>query len=334
MYSRDECIVAVSDFYDFVGKMFMDVQSSIIYPPSDGWPNMTPEVMGCLGKNEEVISLLRHLPYLEDKPYSERPDCLPNECRPLGWKTTVDNLKDGEEDNEGVLFQTEGQVHRFGDRIPKHCVGLMDVVTESGDGIQNVMLLDVENGLVYWMDCPKHVLEACEPKPSSSVSPLVGEAEAEKGDKADVTGRGDEDESDDKVSDNETETGETETPPTSNDDNDENEEEESEKDEEEEESVSSDYCGVKWGPCWPVRDFFAMLKNHFVKLNWIPYSPRAIIDIWTDETSSGLVIPEGLPQLLQSVYRKHGWPDLEVYKKEECLAELKQVLHEKYPDFH
>ena len=76
-----------------------------------------------------------------------------------------------------------------------------------------------------------------------------------------------------------------------------------------------------------------MLKNNFVKLNYIPYNHRAIIDIWTEEIPGGQEISEGLLQLLQSVYRKNGWPDLEVYDKGKCLAGLKQVLHKEYPHF-
>ena len=121
-------------------------------------------------------------------------------------------------------------------------------------------------------------------------------------------------ESDNEESDSETETGGNGTPPTS-DDNNEDEEDESEEEEDEEESDGSDWGGVKWGPCWLVPDFFAMLKNQFTRLNYIPYSHRYVIDIWINETQSGLRIPKGLSQSLQSVYGKHGWPDLKRYKK-------------------
>jgi hypothetical protein len=347
MYSRNECVAAVRDFYAFLGQMFMDVESSIIHPPPGGWPNMTSEVMACLGKDDEVIALLRQLPYPEDRPYSDRPDCLPNDAQFQDWKTSADRLRTGKYDKDDILYVTEGDVHRFGNRIPKHCVGLLDVVTERGDGIENVMLLDVTDGLVYWMDCPKHILEVCEPLPVDPNEALVVQDPNEVQVVQDPnqalmvqdpnealvvqdTAPGEGDQSDDEASDRE-------TPPTSDDDDDEAEDDESDEEEEEEEegdSDSSDYGDIKWGPCWPVRDFFTMLKNHFVKLNYIPYNHRAIIDIWTDETPGGLRIPESLPHRLQSVYRTHGWPDLRVYKKEECLAELRQVLNNEFPNFY
>lgn len=89
---------------------------------------------------------------------------MPNEFRFHDWKSTADNLKDGKCDKDAALFETEGEVHLFGDRIPKHCLGLVNVLG-SEKGFENVMLLDIEDGLVYWMDCPRHILETCEPKP-------------------------------------------------------------------------------------------------------------------------------------------------------------------------
>ena len=80
IYSRNECIAAICDFYSFSGKMFLDVFSSIINPAPGGWPNMAPEAMDCLGKSTEVMNSLRHLPFPDDQPYTARPHCLPG-CR-------------------------------------------------------------------------------------------------------------------------------------------------------------------------------------------------------------------------------------------------------------
>ena len=162
---------------------------------------MPSEVMDCLGKDNEVISLLRHLPYPEDRPCSERPDCLSNRFRFYDWKTTADKLKDEEYAEESVLFVTEGDVHQFGMRNPKHCVGLMDAITEREEAIENVMLLDVEDGRVYWMDCPKHVLDACEPK---TLYHVYDKGEAVGDEKVNNTDPREEGESDDELSDDET----------------------------------------------------------------------------------------------------------------------------------
>lgn len=320
-YSRDECIAAIKDFYAFLGKMYLDLSSFVIYPPADGWPNMTPEVMGCLGKDREIISLLRHLPYPEDRPFSDHPDCSVPAYRLYDWKTSVDKLMNRETKAKEVLWDVEGRPRQFGKRIPKNFVGLVNAFHG-----ENVVLLDVKEGLVYWMDCPKSVLEASEPQPSRLVYPLESEVEVRDGSKAEEGN-----------SDSEIEQGDQETPPTSDDEGGEEEDDESEDDnddEDDDEDSEDEYTGIEWGPCWPVHHFFAMLKNHYLKLNFIPYDFRTVIDIWTEETPSGRPIPKGIPQLLQSIYHRNGWPDLEKFNKEACLAELKKELAEKYPDIN
>jgi hypothetical protein len=37
--------------------------------------------------------------------------------------------------------------------------------------------------------------------------------------------------------------------------------------------------------------------------------------------------------MLQGIYWEHGWPNLENYRKEECIQAVKQALAEQYPDF-
>ena len=303
----------------------MDVQSSIIYPPSSGWPNMTPEVMACLGKDDEVIALLRQLPYPEDRPYSERPDCLPNDSQFQDWKTSADRLKNGKYDKDDLLYGTEGDVHRFGNRIPKYCVGLLDVVTERGDGIENVMLLDVTDGLVYWMDCPKHVLEVCEPKPSDP-----NEVEVVQDESVGVIALGEGGQSDDEASDIEnlqrltmvmTRTRranqmkkrmrrkrKTLIVPTLA-------------------TLNGDHVGrfATFSPC---------SRTISCDLTIFLTTTGGSLTSGLTETPGGLKISEPLLHRLQSVYRSHGWPNLEVYKKGDCLVELKQVLEKEFPDFH
>jgi hypothetical protein len=63
---------------------------------------------------------------------------------------------------------------------------------------------------------------------------------------------------------------------------------------------------MTWGPCWPIRHFFEMLKNHLRCLNFISKDAYYLIDIWTDLTEDGDPIPEGIPELPQGIYRKHG----------------------------
>ena len=37
--------------------------------------------------------------------------------------------------------------------------------------------------------------------------------------------------------------------------------------------------------------------------------------------------------MLQGIYREHGWPDLEKYRKEDCIKAVEEALAEQYPDF-
>lgn len=39
-------------------------KSFVVEPPESGWPNITTESMDGFGKTDEVVSLLRYLPYM------------------------------------------------------------------------------------------------------------------------------------------------------------------------------------------------------------------------------------------------------------------------------
>src|SRR5271156_4334341 len=63
-YDREEIIATITDFYQFLSKLPWIKPVDILYPPEGGWPNITNESFAFLGKNGEVIALLRHLPYI------------------------------------------------------------------------------------------------------------------------------------------------------------------------------------------------------------------------------------------------------------------------------
>ena len=229
-----------------------------------------------------------------------------------------------ETDAEEVLWDVEGERHHFGKRIPKHFVGLIDAFRG-----RNIVLLDIKIRLVYWMDCPQYILEACEPKPSRLVYPLESEVEARGTERATVVRAGDE--AEEEAWDTETEQGDRETPPTSDDEDDsDGEEEVASEDESDDDDSDEEHDDIERGLCWPVRHFFAMLKNHYLKLSFIPYDHRTVIHIWTKQYPNWEKIPQGVPGALQSIYHKHGWPNVENFNKEECLAELKKEVAEKF----
>lgn len=62
-YSRNATVAAIRYYYKFITRMYLD-EFEILEPPEGGWPHITPEATEDCGKSEEVISLLRHLPYI------------------------------------------------------------------------------------------------------------------------------------------------------------------------------------------------------------------------------------------------------------------------------
>jgi hypothetical protein len=79
---------------------------------------------------------------------------------------------------------------------------------------------------------------------------------------------------------------------------------------------------------WTVEDFFEVLKEQFKQLYWLPISSRTVIsDDFTE-----LHNEHNLHKMLQDIYRQHGWPDLDVYNKAECLEAVRKAMAETYPD--
>ncbi|EPE31961.1 hypothetical protein GLAREA_12043 [Glarea lozoyensis ATCC 20868] len=80
--------------------------------------------------------------------------------------------------------------------------------------------------------------------------------------------------------------------------------------------------------CWAIADFFKVLKDQFRKLAFIPISMEKVLG-----TYSGVLLRDGkLRNVLQDIYREHGWPDLDQYRKEECLEAVRKAVVEKFPE--
>jgi hypothetical protein len=320
VYSHEECITVIRDYYYFLTQMFIN-SSCVLEPPPGGWPSITPESMQGTRKTEDVVRLLQHLPCIGKKRF---PHVLPG-CRPFDWITAGTEMMNGT-DPEGKLIMSEGVEDQFGGRIPSHVIGLMYARLE-----RDVILLDTKNGLVHWMACPDKIVQTSLPKPSLwhwelpqdedhvTLEDAEDDVSDDEGEDASVKGR--------------------ETPPISDNDGDNDDQSfdgirDSDSNNDDSTIRSEDLDEISWGPSWPIRDFFEMLKNHCLCLNFIPRDAEHLIDIWAESIQDDNAIPEGLPEMLQGIFRKHGWPDLEKYRKEECLAEVKRELNEKYPNSH
>jgi hypothetical protein len=67
---QTEVATALRDFYNFLARLPWLEPSDILEPPAQGWPNITSDNFAPLHKNNAVIELLRHLPYLRmDGPF-------------------------------------------------------------------------------------------------------------------------------------------------------------------------------------------------------------------------------------------------------------------------
>ncbi|KAH8173731.1 hypothetical protein LIA77_05150 [Sarocladium implicatum] len=143
-YSRDETVQAIRDYYDFLASMYMD-PSRIIRPPEGGWPALTPSNLEGFNKSDEVVQLLRRLPYIA----GDKPD--PYLCRPHGapgckfHDYTDDALN---HDLNGLRSMTEGG---FMDQVPSHVFGLLSGTEDDS------FLLDTELGIVHWIECPTEI---------------------------------------------------------------------------------------------------------------------------------------------------------------------------------
>ncbi|KAL8738010.1 MAG: hypothetical protein Q9181_001149 [Wetmoreana brouardii] len=64
-YSHSDTILSFSSFYNFLTGLPYIPPSAVLHPPSTGWSSIDHNVFSSLGKTQEVLNLLRHLPYLE-----------------------------------------------------------------------------------------------------------------------------------------------------------------------------------------------------------------------------------------------------------------------------
>ncbi|KAJ8121378.1 hypothetical protein ONZ43_g2152 [Nemania bipapillata] len=81
-------------------------------------------------------------------------------------------------------------------------------------------------------------------------------------------------------------------------------------------------------PAWAIPDFFELLKEQFRQLVFIPISPYTVTSVFVQRSQE----LEGMVPMLQEIYREHGWPDIEQYRKRECLEAVQRALEERYPD--
>lgn len=67
----------------------------------------------------------------------------------------------------------------------------------------------------------------------------------------------------------------------------------------------------------------------FKSLRFIPISKKEVVDVYADFGRDN----DGLVPLLQDIYRRHGWPNVEVYYNDGCPEATSLVLRNNFPNF-
>lgn len=124
--------------------MYLD-ESDIIEPPEGGWPSITQETLGCLSKTGQVLSLLRHLPYIRSRLDGIEPQACPN-CSFADYQSIAQRLEP--ENPASIRITTEDAQNEFGfQKVPPHVIGLTCATRETSP----IFLLDTQLGAIFWI---------------------------------------------------------------------------------------------------------------------------------------------------------------------------------------
>lgn len=106
-YSHVECMSAIHGYYKFLTKLYLN-ESDVLEPPVEGWPDITTSTMQGLGKTNQVVSLLRHLPYIRE-PSSGMQRIQPAaDCYFANWQDIGRFLSQDSSQAENQRVVTEG----------------------------------------------------------------------------------------------------------------------------------------------------------------------------------------------------------------------------------
>ncbi|KAK3307681.1 uncharacterized protein B0T15DRAFT_433419 [Chaetomium strumarium] len=156
-YLREATIAAVRKYYRFLTRMYLK-ECYVAEPPEGGWPEINAETIGMLGKTDEVISLLRHLPYIHSSDDSAQGA---GKALFADWRRIARLVSCGELSAGDIGVTTE-------EELPKCIYPHVFSLTEGGY-YNPKFLLDTKLGVVYWYECHNDVLQ------NPSREPIEGE---------------------------------------------------------------------------------------------------------------------------------------------------------------
>jgi len=117
-YSREECITAILEYYEFLADFYLD-ESLLIKPPKGGWPSITAEMFKDMDKTSEVIALLRQLQYINYEVHDAQG--VSKSCF-ADWRLIGTWLENRSDTGEGFKFTTEDPANC--EQVPPHVIGL------------------------------------------------------------------------------------------------------------------------------------------------------------------------------------------------------------------
>ncbi|GIZ45818.1 hypothetical protein CKM354_000896900 [Cercospora kikuchii] len=138
-YSRAASIAAFQDYYDFLTRMYLDPQY-LMTPPEGGWPEITPENLKDLNKTDEVIALLRFLPYVRKHP-DGTPIHSAGFCVFADWASYARDIS-----RRPALYPASDAAKITEvpfDHVPPHVIGLVE-------SKYHKMFLDTHLGVIYF----------------------------------------------------------------------------------------------------------------------------------------------------------------------------------------
>ena len=142
-YDRDEFIRLLTDYYNFLTRVFWD--ATIVQPPAGGWPSINQETLANLKRDDTVIDLLRNIPYV-DYPYHGTQTVyapLIMNCTP-----TVDYRREDVQRKirDGEIERLAAPITGQDPAIPPSCATIACCRNRNGYEV----ILDTHDGYIYW----------------------------------------------------------------------------------------------------------------------------------------------------------------------------------------
>jgi hypothetical protein len=129
-------------------KMYLD-EAQIVQPPKEGWPHITPENLQGFGKTEEVLALLRHLPYIHGLYDIEQAQGAPS-CEFADWESISILASEGRWEPEYLRTGTE--CYELYEDVPTLVVSLI-----RSSHNNDTFLVDTKLGIIHWYLPPENI---------------------------------------------------------------------------------------------------------------------------------------------------------------------------------